>query len=223
MKHRLSALAKQVNGHYPTKRSLAFEPSVQAHIAQLAEQLSYSHARLQRPVTRSFSSTPLRDVQNRVQPSIRRPADFHTLLQSASSTNTLLLVLFKTVTCHSCSSITPLLESVIQNRPVPSVGDKFGSIAFAELELDSPERDEGGGRGWTTMYDAGIEYGVRSVPTLIGFGGRRAERITDRLADEKKLKDKQYMQDWIDEVMRQGDPHPSQSKGLFAWLFGGGS
>lgn len=73
------------------------------------------------------------------------------------------------------------------------------------------------------MYDAGIEYGVRSVPTLIGFGGRRAERITDRLADEKKLKDKQYMQDWIDEIMKQGDPHPSRSKGLFAWLFGGGS
>jgi len=104
------------------------------------------------------------------------------------------------------------------------MGDKFGSIAFAELELDSPERDEeGGGRGWTTMYDAGIEYGVRSVPTLMGFGGRRAERITDRLADEKMLRDNQYMQDWIDEIMRKGDPHPSEGKGWFAKLFGGGS
>lgn len=111
----------------------------------------------------------------------------------------------------------------MQSRPTPSVGDRYGSIAFAELELDSPERDEGGGRGWTTMYDVGIEYGVRSVPTLIGFGGRRAERITDRLADEKKLKDKHFMQDWVDEVMKQGDPHPSEGKGLFAWLFRGGS
>lgn len=73
------------------------------------------------------------------------------------------------------------------------------------------------------MYDVGIEYGVRSVPTLIGFGGRRAERITDRLADEKKLKDKEYMQNWIDETMNKGDPHPSEGKGLFGMVFGGGS
>jgi len=222
MKHRLSALAKQLNG-VPQKQSSVFQPAVQAHIARLATQLSYSNARLQLPAVREFSSSLCRDAQNRIQPSIRRPADFHTLLQSASSTNTLLLVLFKTITCHSCSSITPLLESVVQSRPTPSVGDRYGSIAFAELELDSPERDEGGGRGWTTMYDVGIEYGVRSVPTLIGFGGRRAERITDRLADEKKLKGKHFMQDWVDEVMKQGDPHPSEGKGLFAWLFRGGS
>ena len=221
MKHRVYALAKQIHGNQASKTPPAFRPAVQAHIAQLAEQLSYHNPIPSISGPRSFSTSLYCGAQNRVQPSIRRPADFHTLLQSASSTNTLLLVLFKTVTCHSCSSITPLLESVVQNRPQPSVGDKFGSIAFAELELDSPERDEGGGTGWTTMYDSGIEYGVRSVPTLIGFGGRRAERITDRLADEKKLRDKQYMEEWIDEVMKRGDPHPSQGKGLFAKIFGG--
>lgn len=111
----------------------------------------------------------------------------------------------------------------MQNRPQPSIGDKYSSIAFAELELDSPERDEGGGIGWVTMYDVGIEYGIRSVPTLIGFGGRRAERVTDRLADENKLKDKQYMEQWIDEQMKKGDPYPSEGKGLFSRIFSGGS
>ena len=103
----------------------------------------------------------------------------------------------------------------------PSPGDKYSSIAFAELELDSPERDEGGGTGWVTMYDVGIEYGVRSVPTLIGFGGRRAERVTERLADERKLRDRGFVEGWIDEAMKAGDPHPSQG-GIFSKLFGSG-
>lgn len=72
------------------------------------------------------------------------------------------------------------------------------------------------------MYDVGIEYGVRSIPTLIGFGGRRAERVTDRLADENKLKNKEFMSQWIDEQMKNGDPSPSQG-GLFSRIFGGGS
>ena len=72
------------------------------------------------------------------------------------------------------------------------------------------------------MYDVGIEYGVRSIPTLIGFGGRRAERVTERLADERKLKDKDFMSGWIDEQMKNGDPSPNQG-GLFSRIFGGGS
>lgn len=111
----------------------------------------------------------------------------------------------------------------MQNRAYPSPGDHFAAIAFAELELDSPERDEGGGSGWASMYDIGIEYGVRSVPTLIGYGGRRAQRVTDRVADERKLKDRQWVEGWIDEAMKKGDPHPSEGRGLFEKIFGGGS
>jgi len=73
------------------------------------------------------------------------------------------------------------------------------------------------------MYDIGIEYGVRSVPTLIGYGGRRAERVTDRVADERQLKDRQWVESWIDEVMKKGDPHPSEGRGFFARIFGGGN
>lgn len=73
------------------------------------------------------------------------------------------------------------------------------------------------------MYDIGIEYGVTSIPVLIGFGGRRAERITDRVTDVNRLKDKEWLQNWIDEAMKKGDPHPSEGKGWFAKIFRGGS
>lgn len=220
MRHR-PALRALLTTNYSTPKS-PFPRSVQLHLEDLAERFSYASP----PQVRTFATTQSHQAsspRNRGQNSVRRPPDFHTLLQTASSTNTLLLALFKTSTCHSCSQITPLLESIVQNRPQPSIGDKYSSIAFAELELDSPERDEGGGIGWVTMYDVGIEYGIRSVPTLIGFGGRRAERVTDRLADENKLKDKQYMEQWIDEQMKKGDPYPSEGKGLFSRIFSGGS
>lgn len=77
--------------------------------------------------------------------------------------------------------------------------------------------------GWSNMYDVGIEYGVTSVPVLMGFGGTRAERVTDRIADVNKLKNKEWLQNWIDEAMRKGDPHPSEGRGLFSKLFGGGT
>lgn len=201
-----------------------FPREVNLYINTLAAQFS-PHLQHHPRASSFFSTTPANAAQqNRIHPSIRRPSDFHTLLQSSSATNTLLLALFRTSTCTSCSTITLLLESVIQSRAAPSPGDTFDGIAFAELDLDSPERDDGGGIGWNTMYDVGIEYAVRSVPTLIGFGGRRAERITDRVADERKLKDRRWVEEWVDEVMRRGDPHPGSSdgRGFLGRLFGGG-
>jgi hypothetical protein len=222
MKQQLSALAR-LNVSSPSPKPTNFPSKVHNHIAQLSHKYSRPDPQFTFPTSRSFSTSSVCHVSNRVQPSIRRPADFHTLLQSSATSNTLLLTLFKTSTCTSCGTVTPIIESIIQNRPVPSAGDKFGSIAFAELELDSPEQDTGGGSGWTNMYDIGIEYGVTSVPILMGFGGRRAERITDRVTDVNRLKDKEWLQNWIDEAMKKGDPHPSEGKGWFAKIFRGGS
>lgn len=78
------------------------------------------------------------------------------------------------------------------------------------------------------MTDIGVEYGVRSMPTLIGFGGRRAERVTERLSDLKVLGERKRLEEWIDQEMEKGDPYPSggdgaggSGKGLLARLFGG--
>jgi hypothetical protein len=72
------------------------------------------------------------------------------------------------------------------------------------------------------MTDIGIEYGVASIPTLVGFGGRRAERVTDRIVDIKMLANKDRMREWIDGVMQKGDPHNTRGSsggGLFGKLF----
>ena len=62
------------------------------------------------------------------------------------------------------------------------------------------------------------------MPTLIGFGGRRADRITERLADTKLMSDSASMGDWIDEAMRKGDPFATGNGGgkggLLSRLFG---
>ena len=72
------------------------------------------------------------------------------------------------------------------------------------------------------MTDIGIEYGITSMPTLVGFGGRRAERVTDRVVDTKMLADRDRMLAWVDMVMQKGDPDGSgggSGGGLFGKLF----
>ena len=72
------------------------------------------------------------------------------------------------------------------------------------------------------MTDIGIEYGITSMPTLAGFGGRRAERLTERIVDTKMLGDKDRMLEWVDQVMRKGDPYGTggaSGGGLFGKLF----
>lgn len=73
-------------------------------------------------------------------------------------------------------------------------------MAFAEVELDSPDTSNG------NMMDLGVEFGVTSLPTLIGFGGRRAQRVTDRVVDTRLLSDAEGMAKWVDGVMEKGDP-----------------
>ncbi len=65
------------------------------------------------------------------------------------------------------------------------------------------------------------------MPTLIGFGGRRADRVTERLADTKLMCDRAGISEWVDEAMRKGDPYATGSGdggngkgGLLSRLFG---
>ena len=75
------------------------------------------------------------------------------------------------------------------------------------------------------MMDLGVEWGVTSMPTLMGFGGRRSERVTDRITDTRFLSDRKRMKDWIDEQMQKGDPYSTETRsggGLLSKIFGSG-
>ena len=161
-----------------------------------------------------FSSTPFRP--NRVLTPVLVPPTFHDYLRLVSANNTLLLALFTTSACAPCRVITPLLTELVNNR-APAPDDKFSALTLTEVELDSPDTSNG------KMVDLGVEWGVSSMPTLIGFGGRRADRITERLDDVKAMSDKVRISAWVDEAMRKGDPFGTQGAGgggLLSRLFG---
>jgi len=162
--------------------------------------------------TRIFSTSRSLSQKNRILTPFRTPPDFHDALRLVSANNTLLVALFTTSACTPCRTITPLLTQLIQTRPA-SPEDNYSALAFAELELDSP--DDSNGR----MLDLGVEYGVNSMPTLIGFGGRRAERVTNRIVDTRFLADERKMAEWIDGEMRKGDRFPGGGgEGGTGWL-----
>jgi thiol-disulfide isomerase/thioredoxin len=187
------------------------------HLSLFARQASF----LPKPAPSSslsvnFSSTIYRP--NRVLTPVLIPPTFHDYLRLVSANNTLLFALFTTSACAPCRIITPLLTELVNNRS-PAPDDKFSALALTEVELDSPDTSNG------MMMDLGVEWGVNSIPTLIGFGGRRADRITERLDDVKVMSDRARISDWVDEAMRKGDPFGTQTGGgggggLLSRLFG---
>lgn len=146
-----------------------------------------------------FSSAASHSLSNRVLSPVLTPPTFHDYLRLVSANNALLLALFTTSGCAPCRTITPLLTELVNNRS-PTPDDRFSALAFAELEIDSPDTSNG------KMMDLSVEWGISSIPTLIGFGGRRADRVTERLDDVKIMSDKASIRDWIDNVMSKGDP-----------------
>ena len=174
------------------------------------------------PATRrspGFSTASNFLFSNRVFNPVLTPPNFNDYLRLVSANNTLLLALFTTSACAPCRTISPLLHDLVQYRS-PAPDDKFSALALAEVELDSPDRSNG------PMIDLGVEWGVASMPTLIGFGGRRADRVTERLVDTKLMCDKASISEWVDEAMRKGDPYATGSGfgdgkgGLLSRLFG---
>lgn len=163
---------------------------------------------------RPFSASDVVRGQNRIYDPVRIPPTLHDYLRACSASNTLLLGLFTTSGCTPCRVITPMLTSLVQGRS-PNASDKYSSLAFTEIELDSPDRSNG------NMMDLGVEYGITSLPTLVGFGGRRSERVTERVIDTKMMSDRTRMEAWINEQMAKGDPRPGPSgSDLIAKLFG---
>jgi hypothetical protein len=158
---------------------------------------------------------------NQILSPITTPPTFHDHLRLASSNNTLLLLLFTTSSCVACRTISPLVQSLVTSRS-PQPADRFSALAFAEVELDSPDHSNG------AVADLGVEYGISSIPGLVGFGGRRAERVTERIVDTKMMGNRVEMSAWLDEWMEKGDPFDTNTGsgsagtgGMLGRLFGG--
>lgn len=105
---------------------------------------------------------------------------------------------------------------------MPQPVDRFSALALAEVELDSPDRSNG------AVADLGVEYGISSIPSLVGFGGRRAERVTERVVDTSMMANKERMKEWLNEWMEKGDPFGTSTKngsggtgGILGKFFGG--
>lgn len=82
-------------------------------------------------------------------------------------------------------------------------------MAFAEIELDSPDIGEVAGR-----------FVVTSVPTLVSFSAGEMQGAT-RVTDVAKLKDARFLREWIEaESRRGGGGGAGGSKSIFGGLFG---
>lgn len=158
---------------------------------------------------------------NQILAPVTTPPAFRDYLQLASAGNILLLLLFTTSSCVPCRTISPLLQTLITSR-TEQPADRFSALAFAEVELDSPDRSSG------AVADLGVECGISSIPTLVGFGGRRAERVTDRVVDTNLMGSRERVEAWLDQWMEKGDPFgtgssgPSDAGSLLRRLFGSG-
>ena len=168
-----------------------------------------------------FHSRHIHHSTNQILSPVTTPPNFHDHLRFASSNNLLLLLLFTTSSCVSCRTILPLLQSLVTSR-TSQLADRFSALALAEVELDSPDRSNG------AVADLGVEYGISSIPSLVGFGGRRAERVTERVVDTKMMGSREEMTIWLDKWMEKGDSWGTDTRsgsvgteGLLGKLFGG--
>jgi len=154
-----------------------------------------------RPVitTRTLFNSSPSQTTTRIYDPIRNPSDLDTALLLSSSSRTNLITLFKTSLCSSCATISPLIRSILENRQDSSSEPPVG---YAEVELDAPDAGE-----------LAMQYGIRSIPTLMAFDRREAqvETMVTRVDD---LKNEKFLRDWIEREAKRGGGGGS---GLQAW------
>jgi len=145
---------------------------------------------------------------------VRSADDFSSLLLLSTSSNQPLITLWTASWCPSCRFISPLLTQLIEaERAGESAADasSFGSptsVAFAEVELDSPDIGEVAGR-----------YAITSIPLLLAFSRGEAQ-VETRVGDVRKLKDAGFLREWIQREARRGGKGGAGGS-LLGGLFGG--
>lgn len=143
---------------------------------------------------------------------IRTPDAFHTHILLSSSARTPLLTLWATSWCPSCKTVAPLLQSIVES----GVGEAEGGVAYAPVELDSPD---------VQSANLALEYMITSVPTLLSFDAGEAQLET-RVVDGRLLADRAFLEGWVRAEATRHGGRGGGGGGLpglsfFGGLFGG--
>jgi hypothetical protein len=156
---------------------------------------------------RFLSTSPPRPAKNRIYPArVRNEDELHTLILSSASSRIPLITLWMTTWSRDCDAVSPLLRALIETD---GVGEDRGSVAFVEVEMDSPDL---GGLGGTAQ-----RYGIHSIPTLLAFD-RQEPQVETKVARLPDLKDRAFLTAWIEtEAARHGE---GGAGGRFFGLFG---
>jgi len=84
------------------------------------------------------------------------------------------------------------------------------SVNYCEVEYDSPDISE---------TDLAMRYMITNIPTLVTFD--RGEIITaTKITDVEKLKDENYLIEWIENEAKRKGQGTGPEGGLFGGLFG---
>lgn len=80
--------------------------------------------------------------------SIRAPADLDSLTLLSASSKIPLITLWTASWCASCKAVLPVIKEVIEEE---GIGEREGSVGFAEVEFDAPDNVELGMRYMVRM------------------------------------------------------------------------
>lgn len=100
-----------------------------------------------------------------------------------------------------------MIQSIIESSP-----NGFGGhhVGYTEVELDAPDATE-----------LAMQYGIRSIPTLMAFDRREAQMET-MIINVEKMKSERFLREWIEkEALRGGQGGAGGS--FLGSLFGGGT
>ncbi|KAG6005720.1 hypothetical protein E4U21_007736 [Claviceps maximensis] len=168
---------------------------------------------------RAFHSTAPRLTRNQIYDPIRNPDTLTTYISLSSSSRTPLLTLWTTSYCPTCANVLPLVQSLVE----VGIGESQGGVAFAPVELDSPDM-MGSSSSSPFSESVAMTYMITAIPTLLSFDAGEPQTRT-RVVDARNLLDRDFLVDWIrDEARRQGQ-RGGGGGGLvsvFGGLFGGG-
>ncbi|KAF4968946.1 hypothetical protein FSARC_3710 [Fusarium sarcochroum] len=103
----------------------------------------------------------------------------------------------------------PLIRELVES----GVGEDEGGVSLVTVEFDSPDIMSGN-------PNLAMTYMITSIPTLLSFDGGEAQTTT-KLADARKLADREFLKEWIQNEARRHGGRGGGGGGGGSSVFGG--